>query len=111
MKTNKGINQVIPIRVTFGGAIHAFDFRKVLNDKGEIVVYRVFDRELPAELRKEVLEAIGKVGEWAAANNKFADINELRGTVKIFEAREKMTDELAKKAETLVKKNKEEAER
>ena len=100
---NNSIGKVVPVRVTFGGAIHAFDFRKLLNETGDVAVYRVFDRELPAALKKKATDVIAEIGEWAVANEKFAEINELRDTLKIFEAREKMTDELAKKTKAMIK--------
>ena len=106
MPVNKGIQQMIPIRVTFGGAINAFDFRKLLNENQELVVYRVYDRELPPELQAEFDGVIAKIGAFAEQADKFANIEHLRNTVNAFNARESLTAEHEEKIRALIEVNK-----
>jgi hypothetical protein len=106
MKINKGILQMIPIRVTFGGAVVGFDFRKLLNEAGDLVCFRVYDIELPPELKEKFDAVIAEIGAHAEKHDKLASIAELKNTMNVFEAREAMTTELTAKAKSMIKANK-----
>ena len=103
---NKGIQQMVPIRVTFGGAVKQFDFRKLLNEEGELVAYRIYDRELPEDLQSEFNSVIEKIGAYAEMTDKFANIEALRDNINIFNAREAITTEHEIKIATLIEANK-----
>lgn len=88
MAIKTGIEEMVPIRITFGGADTAYDFRKILKGSSEVIGFRVFGAELPADLKKEAGDLFKKIGAYAEENNKKAVIGELKDTLHIFNARE-----------------------
>lgn len=88
MAIKTGIEEMVPIRITFGGADTAYDFRKILKGSSEVAGFRVFGSELPADLKKEAEDLFKKIGAYAEENNKKAVIGELKDTLQIYTARE-----------------------
>lgn len=103
MAINKGIGEMVLVRITAGGAVTAFDFRQIAAS-GEIACFRVFDRELPPDLLEAWRGAVSKIAQYARAQGKYAAPEAMRDSVKVFEARELMSKELSKKMDAIIKK-------
>lgn len=106
MAINRGINQVIPIRVTFGGSVIAFDYRKLVNEEGDLLPYRIFSNEVPDELIKEFMLIVDKIGLIAERDLRLAEKDTLKDSLNVFNARELMTDKMKEKMLAMEAKNK-----
>jgi hypothetical protein len=84
-----GIDKMILVRATKGGACTAFDFRRLHKD-GSVEVFRVYDLELPAELKDQFEKVVANIA--VEAEKHPTSIEMLKDQVAIFNAREKFKD-------------------